>query len=1036
PAAVANTPWEKMAQVILPVLWDESDNKAMAIMTHLWRIGRTEAVWGKLDQFARIKSGPLAGNTAGDIMQSPSQFKPQMAQLPAKQRKVIEDWITRFQDISDSTTNFLIENGRDIQLLAIEEGGVFVPRSYWKRQGQNGEAIELAAVSGRRGGKLPGEFHRTFSTEAEAIADGFFPIPVDEVLFLRMRGAYKSVALDRAVDWLLARTEWRSTGAAEEVLMARARAAVNVRKAEQLRGALSRALRGERGVPSQLARAAGRVGFARLPKTKVRPVSIDSIAVSYPVEAERLQELIKDIAAGRPTGPAVQQFETDVKQLLDSARRDFKIAERAAKAAGERARTTNRAQFETSMRELRQLSNVIFTDPSAREGIDLLRKTLVPEHSEVIEALKKVSDVGRFFTLAGDISPLSIQLPMLAFTDPVAFVRAAEGLVRALLDKRFIENVVADNLDLIARHPNMVLPMGGGTEWTEAFAQGGYMSPGALFPANEYESALTTIAKFPFRLARGIANPVLIPFARGAEGAFTLAGIYHARALEHLATAPEQVIQLDEYINQMRGLTNSSRLGVSHRWRQMESVALLAPRYGRAVAGLLFHASQGAVGQGGLRGRLAIRALTNFLMGMAAMTVAISLLRGETPEESVEHLDPRNPKFGTWDFGGTKVGYGTKYRSYLRMVGQAIEDPSSLARLSMDNPVVRNIRYQLGILPSAALDLVTGRDAIGDPTRTDGLTFLQKILLENVTPIWVASVLFDGGTPEQKALRGLAEFGGLRAYPESKWDEVKRLRQSYAVADFGKPYDELPAADKLQLSRDHSDLKLMEETAIGEFVADGSAFEQWKDVIIKDTTLARNDTLEKSATALLNGLIAQRDYDNDRSRVRAEYSGAQGVIWSASDSLDPDSRRDYEKWLEENQHPFDKALHEWRVHRADLISKADLPIDWELQVDVPSNAKLLSFTAEEQQYIIEHKDDWILDLPANAKAIEQQRLTGIADGTWWENYREPGLAGRQPTRGPAPDPFGGRLERGETGGAPSERRLDNTRSLLEGRLGR
>lgn len=1036
PASVANTPWEKMAQVILPVLWDESDNKAMAIMTHLWRIGKAEAVWGKLDEFARIKSGPLAGETIGDIMQSPSRFKSKLAELPAKERNRINDWVKRFQDISESTTNFLIENGRDINLLPIEEGGIFAPRNYWMRQGRNGETIELASVSGRAGGKLPAEFHRTFATEAEAIAEGFRPTVVDEVLFLRMRGAYKSVALDRAVDWLLARTEWRTTGAAEEALMARARARLNARKADQLGAALNRALRGERGVPSQLARAAGRIGFARLPKTKVRPVTIDSIAVSYPVEAQRLQDLIKDIAAGKPTGPAVQQFTADIKRLAASARQEATVAERAAKAAAERARTTNRAQFETSMRDLSQLSNVIFTEPSAREGLDLLRGVLRPGQSDfdaVVESLKKVSDAGRYFTLAGDFSPLGIQMLLLPFTDPVAYARAAEGLVRSFLDKTFIERMVNNNLDLVLRHPNALFPMAGRTEWTEAVAQGGFLSPGPLVPAPQFEKAITTMAKFPFRLARNVAAPLLIPFANAAEGAFTAAGIYHLKALEHLAKTPEQVIQLDEYVNQVRGLTNTARLGVSHRWRAAEGLALLTSRYTRGVLGILHSGAQGAVGQGGLRGRLSIRYLTQGVMGMVAIAIGISLLRGEEPEEVIEHLDPRNPKFMTWDVAGTKLGFGTKLRSILRTIGQAVENPEDLADLSMENPLVRFLRYQSGVLPSNAMDLVTGKDAIGDPTRTDAATFAEKMLLENVTPIWIASVLFDGGTPEQRALRGLAEFGGLRAYPEGRWDEVKRLRLQYAAADFGKPYEALPSADQKELSRSHSDLQKLEEQAFGEFTTRGTVLEQWIDAQITATVQARNDALEKSATALLDGLISKREYDRDRVFIRANYSGARGVIWDAN-NLDPKALKDMQQSIERNEHPLDKALHEWREHRANLIAKADLPIDWEGVISVQSDAKLRSFSEEEQRYIIDHKDDWILDLPTNAKRIEQLREAGLGDETWFDGYRELGLEGGGRTRPPTgtiPPPAP--PSRGRQTAPQQGRSLDNTRTLLEGR---
>ena len=69
------------------------------------------------------------------------------------------------------------------------------------------------------------------------------------------------------------------------------------------------------------------------------------------------------------------------------------------------------------------------------------------------------------------------------------------------------------------------------------------------------------------------------------------------------------------------------------------------------------------------------------------------------------------------------------------------------------------------------MDLITGKDFIGDPTR-DGLPSLTRtVLAENLLPIWVQSVALEGGDFAGRVTRGIGEFGGMRAYPQSAYAE-------------------------------------------------------------------------------------------------------------------------------------------------------------------------------------------------------------------------------------------------------------------------
>ena len=160
-----------------------------------------------------------------------------------------------------------------------------------------------------------------------------------------------------------------------------------------------------------------------------------------------------------------------------------------------------------------------------------------------------------------------------------------------------------------------------------------------------------------------VAGTALSPFQRIFESALDIAGIYLAESLEHMATTPAQIADLDMYINEFRGLTSSARIGVSGIQRQIETNLLLAPRYNRAIAGWLFDLSRG-----GIRGALARRSMFKGLTALALMAFLISLARGETEDEIIDHFNPRSSNFFTWNIAGQKVGPGSKVRSLIKLL--------------------------------------------------------------------------------------------------------------------------------------------------------------------------------------------------------------------------------------------------------------------------------------------------------------------------------------------------------------------------------
>lgn len=309
-----------------------------------------------------------------------------------------------------------------------------------------------------------------------------------------------------------------------------------------------------------------------------------------------------------------------------------------------------------------------------------------------------------------------------------------------------------------------MLSKGGTTEFTEAMARGGFLR------------------RKPF----SIGGKVLEPFQRGFETAIDVAGIEMREAFEHLATTPAARSQVEAFINEFRGLLSTKRLGISMTQRQLETAVVLAPKYNRAIAALV-----GDLFRGNIRGQLARQSMAKGITAISAMTVAVSLALGEDEDEIVEHLTPSSSKFMTWNIAGQNIGPGSKVRSLLKTAAQAIDKPENLFKLSMENPNLRFVRGNLAPAVSTSLDLLLGKDYIGDPTRDGVLSFSQRVFGENLMPIWLQSTIFEGGDIKGRATRALGEFTGMRAYPISPSQKRDSLRDFYAQKEYGMTWDEV-----------------------------------------------------------------------------------------------------------------------------------------------------------------------------------------------------------------------------------------------------
>jgi hypothetical protein len=441
----------------------------------------------------------------------------------------------------------------------------------------------------------------------------------------------------------------------------------------------------------------------------------------------------------------------------------------------------------------------VFTGPKAMEAKQALMTSMNPQFSAALHSINKVNAIGRFFTLAGDASPFLIQMMFMIGSDPKAFGKAMNGFVRAWRDPKYHANFLHNNREVLQRHRGLLTTLQG-NEMTEAMERGGLLRAKVVRP---YATILT-------------------PFQRAFNSALDTAGIEMAKGLDHLAKGDAaRMADIDAFINEIRGLASSSRIGVSSNMRLFETAFLLAPRYNRAVAAFLWDAAQGAVTtgrEGSLRTKRARNALlaTTTRVMAAGLAITLGLYNARTPEEDrnwedaqkdlLDHMNPASGRFLTWDVFGRNIGPGTKVRSIIKLLAESAADPASLANLDLianENPALRFIRGSMAPVPSDAWDIFSGYSYVGEPTRGEigDLSSWKKaiptVLLPDFIPIWTQAVLMEGGTPGEKAVGATVEFFGGRAYPQTIKQRAQELhRQDPDTSSI--PWDRLDLTRKDQ----------------------------------------------------------------------------------------------------------------------------------------------------------------------------------------------------------------------------------------------
>ena len=666
---------------------------------------------------------------------------------PQRYTNVLNDtqkaWIEQATLLEREKAELFARNGIKIRQLTFEEGGEYAGRRVFAKFDAEGNLLDVGYIGRGQPGK-PGimtaqEKTRIFKDATEATEMGYRYLPEEEALYYNIIGAYNRIGDKQFADWFLSKVPWRTTAVAGDIAEA------------------NLTMKGTRSALKQMQSAAMRWRTGE----KIPPQLLLGIKKYYPKEYETIKLAFKEgtISERKSLAESLLTFirkeELANKKQWAQIKYDFKVARSEAMRPG----------FSGTMApDIPAFAGKVFTGPEAKEWVNIIRSELNPSFNSALHAINQVNAVGRYFALAGDISPGFIQLIFMMGSNPIRYAKSMGGFVKALFDPLYHDNLLAKNIELIQRHPGLILTKGAATEMTEAMGRGGLLRKG------------------PFKLG----GKVLEPFQRGFESALDTAGIELSKAFDYLCTTPARTAQVDAFINEFRGLLSTTKIGINSTQRQLERALILAPQYNRGIGALIWDVAQGLVGAGGLRGKLARESMAKGVSAIAAMTVAVSHALGETEEEIIEHLNPMSSNFMTWDIAGQRVGPGSKVRSLLYLYGKIAKNPEDASYLAG-----RFIRGNFSPFVGTSMDILTGKDYMGDPTR-DGLPNLTKTLLaENLLPIWVQSVALEGGDFADRTTRGVAEFMGMRGYPAGAYTGVKELQDKLAQQKHGLSWDEL-----------------------------------------------------------------------------------------------------------------------------------------------------------------------------------------------------------------------------------------------------
>lgn len=155
---------------------------------------------------------------------------------------------------------------------------------------------------------------------------------------------------------------------------------------------------------------------------------------------------------------------------------------------------------------------------------------------------------------------------------------------------------------------------------------------------------------------------------------------------------------------------------------------------------------------------------------------------------------------------------------------------------------------------------------------------------------------------------------------------------------------------------------------------------------------------QENAVNLLNNQISRKVYDSQRERYRAYYAGRSAQSWRAKELAGAMAGEDVQQYLPEEYRwtPKEKALSDYHNHLTRFIADEKGILNkenWD-RIYKRLDSWLATLPADQKDYVLRHKDDWINELSQEGQYIERLRAEWIESGRWWQGYSELGLKAR------------------------------------------
>jgi hypothetical protein len=508
-------------------------------------------------------------------------------------------------------------------------------------------------------------------------------------------------------------------------------------------------------------------------------------------------------------------------------------------------------------------------------------------------------------------------------------------------------------------------------------------------------------------------------FRRGADLFNTyldVSRIEMHKALGAIAGDDDAYRQLTNSIDQMLGVTSTRQLGVTPTRRAVEGALLAyAPRYRRAGASFI-----ASIIRGGVRGQVARKALAHFVFGSMAFMTSMAVALGQfdllDPEKGKNGIPPmydiRFGRFLSVRIGDSYVGVGGVTVSSLRLLANISRGLSDDGVKGAASTAFRSFRGLTSPFSSDVLDLATGKAGFTEEdTRTP--MGIARMAARDVLPFYVepfATGAIDKLEGAARRMPGVEAFVtnliGTREREITPFERRSMQRDALAESSDQTTLEGEPVREWLDMNRaqqKEAERASEELQQLALEIEDSNFRRASKNK--RDRLTAQRDEREnfeaemtKNAHNLAAGVagMSRWRYDKERSRIRAEHRGATGMLWVLRGLSEAGAVADFEKWVRKNQRPEDAALDAYFERRAKLEDA--IPVldsrKWEAVEAALSKWLLNTYGSPARDYVLDHKDDWILDLPELARNVEQFRAQAIQTGSWLRRYRDQSLGGQ------------------------------------------